>query len=82
MYKKTSVKKAGGYLDLFWNEDYYLWIKMQLDGAKFANTRTTLVNVKTGLDMCARYDGKRYFERKNLQKYMVDHKMINYSTYK
>ena len=82
MYKKAAVQKAGGYLDLFWNEDYYLWIRMQLSGAKFANTGTTLVNVRTGSDMYARRGGKRYFEsEKFLQKYMIDHKMINHSTY-
>lgn len=82
MYKKSAVLKAGGYLDLFWNEDYYLWIRMQLAGAKFANTGTTLVNVRTGADMYARRGGKRYFQsEKYLQKYMLEHKMIGYSTY-
>ena len=82
MYKKTAVQNAGGYMDLFCNEDYYLWIRMQLSGAKFANTGTTLVNVRTGADMYARRGGKRYFEsEKYLQKYMLAHKMIKYSTY-
>lgn len=82
MYKKGAVLKAGGYLDLFWNEDYYLWIRMQLAGAKFANTGTTLVNVRTGADMYARRGGKRYFQsEKYLQKYMLEHKMIKGSTY-
>ncbi len=82
MYKKSAVENAGGYLDLFWNEDYYLWIRMQLSGAKFANTGTTLVNVRTGADMYARRGGKRYFQsEKHLQKYMLKHKMISYSTY-
>lgn len=82
MYKKSAVQKAGGYMDLFWNEDYYLWIRMQLSGAKFANTGTTLVNVRTGADMYARRGGKRYFQsEKYLQKYMLEHKMINYRTY-
>ncbi len=82
MYKKSAVLKAGGYLDLFWNEDYYLWIRMQLSGAKFANTGTVLVNVRTGADMYARRGGKRYFQsEKYLQKYMLEHKMIGHSTY-
>lgn len=82
MYKKTAVLKAGGYLDLFWNEDYYLWIRMQLSKAKFSNTGTTLVNVRTGSDMYARRGGKRYFQsEKYLQKYMLKHKMITRSTY-
>ena len=28
MYRKSAVQAAGGYLDWFWNEDYYLWIRM------------------------------------------------------
>lgn len=82
MYKKSAVLNAGGYLDLFWNEDYFLWIRMQLAGAKFANTGTILVNVRTGADMYARRGGKRYFQsEKYLQKYMLEHKMIGYPTY-
>lgn len=82
MYKKTAVLHAGGYLDLFWNEDYYLWIRMQIDGAKFANTGTVLVNVRTGKDMYARRGGKKYFRsEKFLQKYMLEHKMISFPTY-
>lgn len=82
MYKKAAVQEAGGYLDLFWNEDYYLWIRMQLAGARFANTGTTLVNVRTGADMYARRGGKKYFEsEKFLQKYMLEQKMIDRFTY-
>ncbi len=82
MYKKSAVEKAGGYLDLFWNEDYYLWIRMQLCGAKFANTGTVLVNVRTGADMYARRGGKQYFKsEKFLQKYMFEQDLIGYSTY-
>lgn len=82
MYKKSAVLNAGGYLDLFWNEDYFLWIRMQLAGAKFANTGTILVNVRTGADMYARRGGKHYFQsEKFLQKFMLKHKMIGYPTY-
>lgn len=82
MYKKSAVLNAGGYLDLFWNEDYYLWIRMQLAGAKFANTGTILVNVRTGADMYARRGGKHYFQsEKYLQKFMLKHKMIGYPMY-
>jgi len=82
MFKKTSVQKAGGYLDLFWNEDYYLWIRMFLCGAIFANTGTVLVNVRTGNDMYQRRGGKQYFEsEKFLQQYMLNNKMISKNTY-
>ena len=82
MYKKTAVEKAGGYQDLFWNEDYYLWIRMFLCGAVFANTGTVLVNVRTGSDMYQRRGGKRYFaSEKFLQDYMLKNKMITWPVY-
>lgn len=82
MFKKTAVLNAGGYLDWHYNEDYYLWIRMWLDGAIFANTGSTLVNVRTGKDQYSRRGGRAYYKsEKSLQKYMLDHKMINKSIY-
>lgn len=82
MYKKSFVIKAGGYLDLHYNEDYYLWIRMFEAGYTMANTGTVLVNVRTGADMYSRRGGKRYFESERfLQKYMLSHGIINKSTY-
>lgn len=82
MFKKEAVQSAGGYQEWFWNEDYYLWIRMWLDGAKFANTGSVLVNVRVGEKMYQRRGGSKYFEsEKELQGYMLKHGMINYSTY-
>ncbi len=82
MYKKTAVEAVGGYKDWFWNEDYYLWIRMWLNGAVFANTGTVLVNVRVGEKMYQRRGGKKYFEsEKGLQDYMLRHKMIGAGTY-
>ncbi len=82
MYKKSSVQTAGGYQDWFWNEDYYLWIRMWLNGAVFGNTGTVLVDVRTGKEMYQRRGGEKYFSsEKGLQDYMLEHKMINRTTY-
>ena len=82
MYKKKAVESAGGYQDWFWNEDYYLWIRMWLNGAVFANTGSVLVNVRVGKEMYQRRGGSKYFEsEKGLQDYMLKNKMINHSTY-
>ena len=82
MYRKSAVQDAGGYQDWFWNEDYYLWIRMWLKGFTFANTGTVLVNVRVGEEMYQRRGGSKYFEsEKRLQKYMLKHKMINRFTY-
>lgn len=82
MYKKSAVQAAGGYQDWFWNEDYYLWIRMWLNNAVFANTGTILVNVRVGKEMYQRRGGKKYFEsEKGLQDYMLKHGMIDKETY-
>lgn len=82
MYKKSTVQAAGGYQDWFWNEDYYLWIRMQLNNAVFANTGTVLVNVRVGEEMYQRRGGKKYFQSEyGLQKLMLDKKMIGVSTF-
>ena len=83
MYKKSSVQKAGGYLDLFWNEDYYLWIRMVEHGCNMENTGTVLVNVRTGIDMYKRRGGKKYFtSEKYLQDYMLEHNIISKNMYR
>ena len=82
MYKKSAVEKAGGYQDWFWNEDYYLWIRMYLNGAVFRNTGTKLVNVRVGKEMYQRRGGKKYFKSEyGLQKYMYKNQIIPYHIY-
>lgn len=78
MFKKSEVLKAGSYKDWFWNEDYYLWIRMMQAGCKFSNLPDILVNVRVGKDMYARRGGRRYFNSEvALQKYMLNHHIIS-----
>ena len=82
MYKKSAVLRAGNYMDWFWNEDYYLWIRMLQKDCTFANTGTVLVNVRSGADMYQRRGGKKYFQsEKRLQDYMLKNKIIGRGTY-
>lgn len=82
MYKKSSIQSVGGYQDWFWNEDYYLWIRMWLNKAVFANTGTVLVNVRVGKEMYQRRGGMKYFKSEiGLQNFMHKRKMINSWTY-
>ena len=82
MFKKSSIISAGGYKDCFWNEDYYLWIRMWLKGCTFANTGNVLVDVRTGEGMYARRGGLKYFNsEKELQNLMLKNKLINFNTY-
>ena len=82
MFKRETVLAVGNYIDWFWNEDYYLWIRMQLANCRFANTGTVLVNVRSGEDMYRRRGGDKYFKsEKGLQDYMLAHGMIGRGTY-
>ena len=82
MYKKNAVLSAGGYKDWYYNEDYYLWIRMMEANCRFANVPYPLVNVRTGLDMSARRGGWKYFRsEQTLQKYMLDHELISFPRY-
>ena len=82
MFKKSDVLTAGGYLDWYCNEDYYLWLRMAQRGMKFANTGDVLVDVRVGDEMYRRRGGLKYFSSEaRLQKYMLDNKIIGLADY-
>ncbi|WP_455268020.1 sugar transferase [Ruminococcus sp.] len=82
MFKKKDIIEAGSYQDWFWNEDYYLWIRLALAGKKFANLPDVLVLVRTGEDMYQRRGGIKYFKSEaKLQKFMLDNNIINKPRY-
>ena len=82
MFRKSIVERVGGYVDWFNEEDYYLWLRMYLGGAKFANLPDHLVNVRVGKDMYQRRGGKKYFlSEAKLQKYMYDNKVIGFGDF-
>jgi glycosyltransferase involved in cell wall biosynthesis len=60
MYKKTSVINAGGYQKMMWFEDYYLWCRMILNGAKFYNIQEPLVSMRAGYSQLERRSGFKY----------------------
>ena len=82
MFRKEAVLKAGNYQDWFWNEDYYLWIRMMIAGCKFANVPDVLVNVRSGADQYARRGGRKYYEsEKGIKKLQLDNRMITKMEY-
>ena len=82
MYKKTAIAAAGGYQDWFWNEDYYIWIRMMLNGAVMANLPYDLVNVRVGNEMSARRGGLKYFKsEEGLQRLMLKEQIIGLPQY-
>lgn len=82
MFKKLDIIKAGNYRDWFWNEDYYLWIRLALKGFQFANLPDTLVYTRVGANMYNRRGGDKYFKSEmGIQKLMLENKIINRRTY-
>lgn len=82
MFRKSEILKAGNYKDWFWNEDYYLWIRLALQNAVFANVPDTLVSVRVGADMYKRRGGMKYFRSEyGLQKLMLREHMIGLPTF-
>jgi len=60
MYKKSVVLKSGGYKKMIWFEDYYLWARMILSGAKFYNIQEALVKMRAGYGQLERRSGYNY----------------------
>lgn len=82
MFRKEAVAQAGGYLDWYCDEDYYLWIRMALAGKKFANLPDVLVYVRVGQEMYSRRGGWRYFRSEaKLQRLMLQKGIISPGRY-
>lgn len=82
MFKKKAVLDAGNYQDWFWNEDYYMWLRMMEQGCVFANLSDVLVNMRSGLDQYGRRGGLKYFKSEiGIKRLMLDKKMITRKEY-
>ena len=82
MLRKQTVHEAGGYLDWYCDEDYYLWLRLLLAGGSFANVPKTLVMVRVSEEMYARRGGWKYFQSEaRLQKYMYRQRIITFPQY-
>ncbi len=80
--KRSDMLKAGGYLDWYYAEDYYLWIRMFLCGAKFANTPQSLLYVRSEPSQMQRRGGLKYFKSlKRLYGYMYRKDIISVKDY-
>lgn len=77
LIKKDDVLDAGGFLDWYCNEDYYLWIRLAAKGYRFANVQEPLVNVRVDSKMYGRRGGFKYFTSEaKLQAYMLSSGII------
>lgn len=78
MYKKSIIQKVGSYRPLVWFEDYYLWARMLLAGAKFYNIQEPLVNMRAGYRQLQRRSGLKYaLNEVNLQIKFLNLHFIN-----
>lgn len=60
MFRKKDVIDAGGYKDILWNEDYYLWVRMILKGYKIFNFQESLLFFRTNEKTYERRGGFNY----------------------
>ena len=83
MYKKTAVEAAGGYsgeYPLF--EDYYLWIRMLMNGSRGRNIAETILYMRTPGDFYMRRGGKKYAkDMLAFHRWMKDEGWITNRTY-
>ena len=60
MYRRQAVINAGNYHPIIGFEDYYLWARMFIKGAKFANLPEYLVKARAGKSLMNRRGGLQY----------------------
>lgn len=78
MFRKSSVLAAGGYKHFPLFEDYYLWVRMLINGAKFYNIQESLLYFRSSPEMFKRRGGINYalielkFERELLRIKFID----------
>ncbi|MBN2896750.1 MAG: glycosyltransferase [Campylobacterales bacterium] len=62
MFKRKTIENVGGYKKMMYFEDYYLWIRIILDGAVFYNIQESLLNMRAGHGQLERRRGFTYFK--------------------
>jgi len=63
MFRKAVVLKAGSYKDMPLFEDYYLWIRIIMNGFKIANISEPILHFRVGNDMIGRRSGMSYIKK-------------------
>lgn len=78
MFRKKAVLEAGGYQHFPLFEDYYLWVRMLANGARFYNIQESLLYFRTSPDMFKRRGGLKYaMDEFRFQKVMFGMNMIS-----
>jgi glycosyltransferase involved in cell wall biosynthesis len=72
VFRKSLVMGAGNYQPFFGYEDYYLWIRMLINGTVMRNIPEELVFARVGNKMFERRQGNRFFKQElRLQKELL-----------
>lgn len=78
MLRKSSTLAAGGFIDWYCEEDFYLWIRMILAGQQLNNLPDKLVDARVGYDMYQRRGGWRYFKsERGIQRLLLQNHLIS-----
>lgn len=82
MFKKKAVLAVGGYQDFPLFEDYYLWIRMLVNGYNFYNIPQSLLYFRTSSDVYKRRGGWGYaINEYRLRRKMLCLKLISNSEF-
>ncbi len=82
MFRKEAILKVGNYQDWFWNEDYFLWVRLMKNHCIMANLPDELVNMRSGLDQYSRRGGRKYFDSEmGIKRLMLKEGMISRTQY-
>ena len=82
MFRKSAVLAAGGYQHFPLFEDYFLWVRMLKNGAKFYNIQESLLYFRTTPNMFKRRGGWKYaMDEVRFQNVMRKMKMITWGRF-
>jgi glycosyltransferase involved in cell wall biosynthesis len=78
MFRKSAVMAVGGYRDMRFCQDYDLWVRLIMNGAKFYNVQKSLAICRTG-DGLFKRRGKWSYVKKDINLFYSFYKMGLYS---
>lgn len=82
MCRKSAIESAGGYKDFYLLEDYFLWVRMLLNGSKGYNIQEPVLWMRAGSDLYKRRGGWEYVgSEKKLFSYMLGKGFISKGEY-
>lgn len=71
MFRKNAVLSAGGYLEKYFPEDYFLWIRMLMNGTKFYNIDKSLLWFRYSPSTIKRRGGWKYAKDEFMTQYNI-----------